>query len=208
MHALGPPVVAQFERPQREWRYSGSWARQTSTSCARSAQPGSGATLTIDLPVLLGHGPMGIPGTQEIGRMSKHNVELTRRVVDANNARDLDAVIAYFDPNVEFHSVFAAVGDEVYHGHDGVRRYARDRANPLREIRLEPEAYYDLGEQTLIFYIGRGRGRQSGAEVAFPGATVLRWREDLIVYAKGYVHREDALRDLGITEDELEPIDP
>ena len=76
------------------------------------------------------------------------------------------------------------------------------------EFRLEPEAYFDLGEDTLIFYVGRGRGRHSGVEVALPGAQVFRWREDLIVYAKGYARREEALRDLGVSEDELEPIEP
>jgi hypothetical protein len=41
-----------------------------------------------------------------------------------------------------------------------------------------------------------------------PRALVVRWRNDLVVYLKGYAHREDALRDLGISEDELEPIAP
>jgi hypothetical protein len=29
-----------------------------------------------------------------------------------------------------------------------------------------------------------------------------------MIYAKGYAHRKDALRDLGVSEDELEPIEP
>jgi hypothetical protein len=29
-----------------------------------------------------------------------------------------------------------------------------------------------------------------------------------MVYLKGYAHREEALRDLGVTEDDLEPIAP
>ena len=41
-----------------------------------------------------------------------------------------------------------------------------------------------------------------------PFAQVLRWRDGLIVYAKGYTRREDALRDLGVSEDELEPVAP
>jgi hypothetical protein len=53
-----------------------------------------------------------------------------------------------------------------------------------------------------------GRGKHSGAEVAMSVATVFKWREDLIVYLKGYTHREDALRDLSVSEDELEPIAP
>ena len=39
-------------------------------------------------------------------------------------------------------------------------------------------------------------------------ARVCRWRDGLMVYGKAYVHREDALRDLGVSEDALEPIAP
>jgi hypothetical protein len=34
------------------------------------------------------------------------------------------------------------------------------------------------------------------------------WRDRLVVYFKGYVHREDALNDLGVSEDSLEPLAP
>jgi hypothetical protein len=37
---------------------------------------------------------------------------------------------------------------------------------------------------------------------------VCKWRDGLIVYFKGYTHREDALTDLGVSEDALEPIAP
>jgi hypothetical protein len=49
------------------------------------------------------------------------------------------------------------------------------------EIRVAPEAYFDLGEHTLVFHLMRGRGRQSGAEVTMPMASVVRWRDGLIV---------------------------
>ena len=76
------------------------------------------------------------------------------------------------------------------------------------EIRIAPEAYFDLGESTLAFLVLHGQGRQSGAEVAMPVAQVVRWRDGLCVYFKSYADRQDALSDLGVTEDELEPIDP
>jgi len=41
-----------------------------------------------------------------------------------------------------------------------------------------------------------------------PGAQVRRWRDGLMVYGKAHVHRQDALRDLDISEDALEPIGP
>jgi hypothetical protein len=34
------------------------------------------------------------------------------------------------------------------------------------------------------------------------------WQNGLIVYFNGYADREDALRDLGIADDDLEPIAP
>jgi ketosteroid isomerase-like protein len=141
--------------------------------------------------------------------MSERNVELTRRFFVAYNAHDVEAFSACFDPSAEFQSVFAVVGGAVYHGHDDMPRYFRDVAEAWGdEIRAEPEAYFDLGERTLTFALFHGRGRHSGAQVAMPIALVVTWREDLIVYMKGYVHREEALSDLGVAEDELEPIDP
>jgi len=37
---------------------------------------------------------------------------------------------------------------------------------------------------------------------------VCRWRDGLMVYGKAHVHGQDALRDLDISEDALEPIGP
>lgn len=141
--------------------------------------------------------------------MSHENVELHRCFIEAFNARDIEAFIAYFEPSAEFQSVFAAVGGAVYHGHDDLPRYFRDLADAWGdEIRIEPEVYFDLGEHTLLFLLFHGRGRHSGVEVAMPLALVGRWRDGLIVYMKSYAHREDALSDLCVSEEALEPIDP
>jgi ketosteroid isomerase-like protein len=137
------------------------------------------------------------------------NVELHRRTMEAFNARDVEAWIALADPRIEFHSAFAAVEGVAYHGHDGLRKYFQDLDSVWGdETRLESEAFFDLGEYTLVFQVLHGRGRQSGAKVAMPVAMAVRWRAGRAVWMKGYMHREDALRDLGVSEDELKPIDP
>jgi ketosteroid isomerase-like protein len=99
-------------------------------------------------------------------------------------------------------------GGALYHGHDGVRRWYRDLADAWDEIRTEPEAYFDLGEYTFVFHMMRGRGRHSGAEVAMPMASVGRSHDGLTVYFKAYTDRKDALSELGVSEDEPEPIEP
>src|SRR5436309_1703935 len=127
--------------------------------------------------------------------MSEHNVVLHRRIVETYNTRDFEAYIALCDPRIEVHSEFAAAGGAVYHGHDGVHKWHRDLQEAWEdEFRVEPEAYFDLGEHTLAFNVLHGRGRHSRAEVAMPAAQVIRWREGLAVYWKAYAHREDALR--------------
>jgi ketosteroid isomerase-like protein len=140
--------------------------------------------------------------------MSQENVEVHRRAVEAFNAHDVEAFVAFCDPSIEFHTAFAAVGG-VYHGHHGVREWLGDLKEAWgAELRAEPEAYFDLGEQTLMFYMLRGRGRQSGVGAAMQLAQVARWRDGLVVRWTVYAQREDALRELGVSEEELEPIDP
>jgi ketosteroid isomerase-like protein len=140
--------------------------------------------------------------------VSKRNVEGHRRFIEAFDAREIEALVALCDGKVEVHSVFAAVGGAVYNGHDGVRRWLRDIEEVWSQFRVVSEAYFDLGEYTIAFNVLDGRAQQSGVEVAMPYATVMRWSDDLIVYFKAYAHREDALTDLGVTEDALEPIAP
>jgi len=141
--------------------------------------------------------------------LSEQNIELHRRTLEAFNARDVEAFLAFVDPSVEYHPVIATIGGvTVYHGHEGIRSWFEDFEEVWGEVRVEPEAYFDLGERTLMFYRLQARGRQSGAEVSMELAMVVRWRENLLVYSKVYTERAEALSELGVSEDALEPIAP
>jgi ketosteroid isomerase-like protein len=140
--------------------------------------------------------------------VSEQNVDLLRRVAEAYNARDVEAFTAYFDPSVELYSEMTTPGGSLYRGHEGIRQLFRDLEDGWQEIRGEPESFFDLGDQTLVFYEARGRGRKSGAEVSMSVALMAEWRDELIVYFKTYRDRKDALAELGVSEDELEPIAP
>jgi ketosteroid isomerase-like protein len=142
--------------------------------------------------------------------MTSGNVELHRRLIEMFNANDLEAWIALADPRIEWHSRFATVGAvTVYRGHEGLRRYASDMDDVWGgEARVEVEAYFDLGEQTLAFYMLRARGKHSGAETSMWFAQVARWHDGRYFYGKAYVDREEALAELGISEHELQPIAP
>jgi ketosteroid isomerase-like protein len=56
--------------------------------------------------------------------MSQGNVELFGRSVDAFNRRDLDALLALMDDDVELVPRIGAMeGESSYRGHNGVRRW-------------------------------------------------------------------------------------
>jgi ketosteroid isomerase-like protein len=140
--------------------------------------------------------------------MSEHDVELHRRILAAYNARDVETFIAYCDPSIEFHSTFSVVGG-VYHGREGMREYFRDLEDAWEgDIHVEFEAYFDLGEHTLASFVLHGHGGHSGVQVAMPLNQLGRWSYGLCVYLKSYPDREEALAELGVSEDELERIEP
>ena len=72
----------------------------------------------------------------------------------------------------------------------------------------EIDAYFDLGERTLVIGQLQGRGEKSGAKVAMPAAGVATWRDGLCISHKAYADKQDALRDVGVSEGDLEPIAP
>jgi ketosteroid isomerase-like protein len=139
--------------------------------------------------------------------VSEQNIELQRRVHAAFNARDIEAGLAYCDPSIEWHSMLAEVG-AIYRGHDEMRRWNAELIAAWHEMRTEPNAYFDLGEHVVVSGTIHGRGQLSGAVVTMPFALVAKWRDGLCVYAKMHPDRDAAFRELGVTEDELEPIAP
>lgn len=135
-------------------------------------------------------------------------MELHRCANEAIQTLDADALVELCHPRVEVHSIFAAVGGAVYHGHNGVRSWLSDLDDAWSEFHITAEAYFDLGEQTLAYIVLRGSGRQSGASVVMPYAQVMRWQVEKCVHFRAYVRREDALRDLGVSEDQLDTAGP
>ena len=144
-----------------------------------------------------------------LAHVSLENIERNRGLLAAYNARNIDAMIDYFDAAIELQSAFAAVEGVTYRGHDGIRRWHHDLQESWGEdVRVDPEAYFDLGERTLVFYTLRGRGARSGMEVAMSAAYIVRWSDGLAVHLKAFADREQALRDLDLAATQLEPIAP
>jgi ketosteroid isomerase-like protein len=135
--------------------------------------------------------------------MSQENVETFKRFADANNRRDVEALLEELDPDVEWQSaVLGSLGGEatVHRGHDGVREMLRDLYEAFSEFRVEFSDIRDLGDQVVA--IGRWvtRGEESGVETTPPLASVVEFKDGKAIRVRSYLDPQEALTAVGLRE--------
>jgi ketosteroid isomerase-like protein len=107
--------------------------------------------------------------------MSQKNIELTRRLVDAWNRRDLEAMLALADPEVEFVNSPSAVEPGTRRRIDEVTAVLRTQWEILIDGRLEIDRIYDRGDEIIIF--ARFSRRMPASESRLEGGgALLSWQ--------------------------------
>ena len=134
--------------------------------------------------------------------MSQENVEAFERAVEASNGSDYDALLAEFDPEVEWRGVMGVMfGGEaaVFRGHAGVLEYLRDiEGFTVRDIHLAE--LRDLGERVVGLGHARGRGRESGIELDSPYGAVAEFRNGKIIAYRDFFDHGEVLEAAGLSE--------
>ena len=136
--------------------------------------------------------------------MSRENVEIVRRVFDAVTRRDTAAVLALYDPEVEWeHSRGGAGGlpeGGPYRGHEAIRGMFREWNEAWESFEDDCEELIEVGEQVISIVTRRGRGRSSGAEVAAHAAGIWTIRDGKVVGVVWFPTRQEALEAVGLSE--------
>jgi ketosteroid isomerase-like protein len=117
-------------------------------------------------------------------------VVLTRRLYEAANAGDLDAMTSFFGPE--------AVWDqpdeiETFHGKTAVRRFIEDWQGAYEEYAVEVEDILDLGNGVTFAVstqTGRPAGSSGGVRIRF--GAVHTWSEGLIARMITYGNVDEA----------------
>ena len=129
--------------------------------------------------------------------MSQENVEVVRRVHEAAMRRDVQTVLALYDPEVELDAtrveIVGFMGRNVYRGHEGLRRFFREWHEAWTHVEYDFEELIDADEQVISVVTRRGRGRASGAAVEWHVALVWTLREGRVVRLVWFPTREEAL---------------
>jgi ketosteroid isomerase-like protein len=125
--------------------------------------------------------------------MSADHVAVARRMYEARNRGDVDAVIAECDPEVEWHPHLASLAGEPIRGHDGVREYLSSLQEDWEVFRHEPEEFIDCGETVVAYLNTIAQGKWSGIDVEVPVGHVISFRNGKVLRYVSYHERSEAL---------------
>jgi ketosteroid isomerase-like protein len=132
--------------------------------------------------------------------MSQENVEIVRRGYDAWNSGDLDAFLQDLDPNVEWHLPEGGLNVGIRRGREAIRQLVEDFLDIWDDLRVEPERFFERGDQIVVFIRIRGRGKGSGVEMENRAAHVATVRSGKVVRLVVYPERAEALEAVGLSE--------
>jgi ketosteroid isomerase-like protein len=132
--------------------------------------------------------------------MSQENVGVVRRAFEAWNRGDLDAWLETFHPKVEWDTSGAFPGFETaYYGRDGVTNFWQQFRADWEEIFLDVEEIIDRGEQVIVLFRFRAKGRD-GIQVQRAQAICDTVRDGRVVRAENFAGWDQALEAVGLSE--------
>jgi ketosteroid isomerase-like protein len=134
--------------------------------------------------------------------MSRENIEVAREVLSTVERRDVSRLIELTDPEIEWHSFFAALLEGgKYQGHDGIRRYITDLEEAWETLRADADGeMLDVGD--LVICVGRihYRGKTSSVETEAAAGWVFKFRNRRLLRFRAFSNPELALEAVGLQE--------
>ena len=130
--------------------------------------------------------------------MSRQNVEIVRRILEAFNSEDIELILAltHTDFELEVPPALSAEPD-IYRGHDGMRRYWESFQDAMDEIRIQPERLRDAGEAVVVDMRVTAKGRRTA--IAVEQRTVGVWTicDGKVIRIRAYASLSEALEAAG-----------
>ena len=136
--------------------------------------------------------------------MSRENVEVVRRLLDAFQRRDFETAVRYAHPEVEIHPALETAdtdpGDLPVRGRDGMKAFFEAIYEPWQEMAVElQEVMAAPGDRVLAIERWHTRGRD-GIAIDTILIDVYSFREGLVVRVEGFRDKAEALEAAGLSE--------
>lgn len=133
--------------------------------------------------------------------MSRANVEIVRRQVEAFNRRDPDAMAADWHAEGTWEPASVApVEGRPYVGPDGIRTFLEDYVETWDDFHLDYASFIDLGERVLALGKIEVRHRDSQVPISRPHAMLYEFRYGQIIRLRSYLDHAEARAAAGAME--------
>jgi ketosteroid isomerase-like protein len=136
--------------------------------------------------------------------MSQEDVELVRGVFEAAASGDTAAVMALYDPDIEWdvsRTQRGAMAGRAGRGREALLRWLRDWYDAWETVDDDLEELIDAGDQGVVsIMVQRGRGRASGVAVEDRLGAVWTIQEGKVVRTVWFPSPEEALEAVGLRE--------
>jgi ketosteroid isomerase-like protein len=130
--------------------------------------------------------------------MSQENVEIVRRVIDAQNRDDLAESLRLYFPEAEIDwSRSKGPLRGVYRGHVGIKTFQNEFWTAFEDIRLDAHDFMASGSEVVVPNTAHLRGRD-GIEVVARATFVYTVENRRITRVRMFQERAEALKAVGI----------
>ena len=126
-------------------------------------------------------------------------MEIALRAVDAVNRRDLDALLARMDEDVESVSRIAAIEGGL-RGHEGVRRWWENWFGSFPDYQVEVVETRDGGDAVVLTFRAVGHGAGSALPFEDDVWQASRWRNGKCFWWQVFTDEAEALEAAGLSE--------
>jgi ketosteroid isomerase-like protein len=113
-------------------------------------------------------------------------------------------MLACLDEDVVAVPFGAKMEGRTYRGHEGVLEWwQKDLFADWDHFDPQPQEFHVFGDRLVVFGRWKARGRNSGVELDVAATWVIDIPGDKIVRWQTYTDRDEALRDAGVTEEDV-----
>ena len=127
--------------------------------------------------------------------MSRENVEIVRRLYDALNRRDVQAVLHLIAPDIEVRTTV-----ETYRGVEGIRTFVEEVERTFENYTVTVGDPVEVGDSVVVGAHQRGRGRGSGVDIDHNFTHVWTFAGGRATSLRAFTNRREALEAVGLRE--------
>ena len=137
--------------------------------------------------------------------MSHFHREALRARYKATSKENLGAVFADVHSDFELKTADRVPGAGTYRGPVAATQFFADLVEPFEQVTYDPQRFFERDDKIVVFLIVRFTPRGSDAVVENQVGALWTIRDGKPARCQMFPHREEALAEAGMTEQDLKP---